>query len=211
MRITAEAKTATRSRILEIAARLFQKDGWDGTTTRSIAVDAGIATGTLFNYFPSKEQIAAALLEEELECAREDFLRHRSPDNTLEEDLFSLIWTGLKGLRKYRAFAGPAMETVFSPLARPTAGAPGDAIRVAHLELVERIVVGHGIAAPLPPVTIQLYWTLYLGVAAFWAADHSPHQEDTLALLDQSLKLLAASLRNRPAMHKEKEDERESE
>jgi hypothetical protein len=41
-------------------------------------------------------------------------------------------------------------------------------------------------------VTLQLYWTLYLGVVAYWAADDSPHQEDTLALLDRSTKLFAA-------------------
>lgn len=51
----------------------------------------------------------------------------------------------------------------------------------------------HGVARPLPPVVLQLYWTLYLGVFAFWAADESPHQEDTLALLDRSLKLFAAA------------------
>jgi len=38
---------------------------------------------------------------------------------------------------------------------------------------------------------MQLYWTLYLGVIAYWAADDSPNQEDTLALLDQSTKLFA--------------------
>jgi hypothetical protein len=42
---------------------------------------------------------------------------------------------------------------------------------------------------------MQLYWTLYLGVFAYWAADESANQEDTLALLDQSLKLFVASLR----------------
>jgi hypothetical protein len=43
-------------------------------------------------------------------------------------------------------------------------------------------------------VTVQLYWTLYLGVLAYWAADESPGQEDSLTLLDQSLKLFVASL-----------------
>jgi hypothetical protein len=44
-------------------------------------------------------------------------------------------------------------------------------------------------------VFLQLYWTLYLGVFAFWAADDSPGQEDSLALLDQSLKLYVAALK----------------
>jgi hypothetical protein len=41
---------------------------------------------------------------------------------------------------------------------------------------------------------MQVYWTLYLGVFAYWAADESPHQEDTMALLDHSLRLFAGSL-----------------
>jgi hypothetical protein len=44
---------------------------------------------------------------------------------------------------------------------------------------------------------MQLYWTLYLGVLAYWATDVSPKQEDTMALLDQSLKLFVASLGGR--------------
>jgi hypothetical protein len=33
-----------------------------------------------------------------------------------------------------------------------------------------------------------------LGVLAYWATDVSPKQEDTMALLDRSLKLFVASL-----------------
>jgi hypothetical protein len=48
----------------------------------------------------------------------------------------------------------------------------------------------------LSPVTLQVYWTLYIGVLVFWAADKSPKQEDTLALLDQSLTMFVAWLRS---------------
>ena len=194
MRITAEAKSATRRRILEAATGLFVSDGWQNTTTRGIALAAGIATGTLFNYFPTKEAIAASLVAEALERAGEEFRSGRHPENSLEADLFTLIWCGLRGLREFRKFLAPASETIFSPLARQSPDSPGDAIRVDHLELVQSIVTSHGLPASLPAVTVQLYWTLYLGVFAYWAADESPGQEDTLALLDQSLKLFVASL-----------------
>jgi len=52
-------------------------------------------------------------------------------------------------------------------------------------------------------VTLQLYWTLYLGVFAYWATDESPQQEDSLAVLDQSLKLFVTLL-NRPRERKKK-------
>jgi len=194
MRITADAKTITRQRILEASTNLFKIDGWQNTTTRGIAVAAGIATGTLFNYFPTKESIAAAIIAEALSRAGEEFSLFHGEDNSLEADLFALIWSGLSHLREFRKFLAPASETIFSPLARPSPDSPGDAIRVDHLELVEATITSHGFTDPRSAVTVQLYWTLYLGVFAFWAADDSPGQEDTLALLDQSLKLYVASL-----------------
>src|SRR5580704_13785053 len=112
MRITSQAKAATGQRILQSAAELLRTAGWEATTTREIAAAAGIANGTLFNYFPCKEAIAAALIAQALETS------HPAEGSSLEEDLFSLIWGGLKSLREYRDFLGPAAETIFSPLAQ---------------------------------------------------------------------------------------------
>jgi AcrR family transcriptional regulator len=194
MRITAEAKAETRERILRAAARLFKKNGWQETTTRGIAVAAGIATGTLFNYFATKEAIAADLIATALRRAGEAFSADRGEGRSLEADLFAFIWTGFSNLRGFREFLAAASETIFSPLVRSSCDSPGDAIRVDHLEQVEAIVSSHGVPGPRSAVAVQLYWTVYLGAFAFWAADDSPGQEDTLALLDQSLKLFAASL-----------------
>lgn len=176
---------------MSVAVKLFAKQGWDGTTTRDLATAAGIATGTLFNYFQSKEAVAAALVSESLAKAQHEFEAKRDTGQSLEEDLFSLIWTGLKSLRKMRGVLASALETILSPLARSSSQSPGESIRVNHLDAVERIILAHGIPGPLPAVTLQLYWTLYLGVIAYWAADDSPNQEDTLALLDESTKLFA--------------------
>ena len=189
MKNLSEAKVATRERIVVAAVKLFADEGWERTTTRELAAAAGIATGTLFNYFQSKEAVVAALVSEALAAVQPEF-----EGQSLEEDLFSLIWTGLKSLGKLRKVLASAAETIFSPLARSSQQCAGDSIRVHHLELVQQIVTSHGVPGLLPAVTMQLYWTLYMGVFAFWAADESPNQEDTLALLDQTLKLFAGSL-----------------
>lgn len=191
MRITAEAKTATRERIIKVAAELFTTEGWESTTTRSIASAAGIATGTLFNYFDSKEAIVAELISDALGKAEREI--QKRDDESLEEELFTFIWTELSALRDYRRFMADAAETILSPLRRYAKESAGDAIRANHLEAIEQILAGHGVTQPAT-LTMQLYWTLYLGVFAHWATDESPSQEDTLALLDQSLKLFIAAL-----------------
>jgi AcrR family transcriptional regulator len=47
----------TRSKILQSAQKLFARQGFDGTTTKDLAQDAGVAEGTLFRYFTNKKAI----------------------------------------------------------------------------------------------------------------------------------------------------------
>src|SRR5689334_16484560 len=65
---SARRKIATEERrraILEAARAVFARQGYADTVVEDIAAQAGIAKGTLYLYFPSKEQIyLAALLEQ---------------------------------------------------------------------------------------------------------------------------------------------------
>jgi AcrR family transcriptional regulator len=207
MRVTLQTKTATKERIVDTASKLFARRGWEGTTTRDLALAAGIATGTLFNYFQSKEAIAAELIAAALSRWQREFADGEQRGQSLEEDIFALVWGGLKSLRDLRPVLSPALDTVLSPLARSSPACAGDAIRAGHLEAVERLILDSGVPGPLPALTMQIYWTLYLGIVSYWAADDSPHQEDTLALLDQTTKLFTASLRGLKGVGNERESE----
>lgn len=46
-----------KEQILSAALRLFNTYGFDKTPTSLIAKEAGVATGTLFHYFPTKEEL----------------------------------------------------------------------------------------------------------------------------------------------------------
>lgn len=189
MRITADAKESTRRKILEVSQDLFRTAGFEATTTRDIASAAEIATGTLFNYFSTKEAIVAALATEALQRLP---ARHKDqPAESLNEALFHLIASGLRLLKPYRNFLTPVLELTFSPLART---GTGDSLRADHMEQVVSLGRHYGLEARLTPVAMQLYWSLYLGVLSFWVNDASPKQEDTLALLDQSLEMFVGWL-----------------
>src|SRR5215203_1408635 len=98
MRVTADTKAATRRKILEAARRLFAEQGYDATTTRDVAAAAGIASGTLFNYFATKEAIVACLAAEAMEEALADARSRDDAAETFEEDLFALVAAGLRKL-----------------------------------------------------------------------------------------------------------------
>lgn len=62
MRVVKEAEER-RNEILDTAERLFVEKGFDGTSTNDILNDIGIARGTLYYHFKSKEDILDAMIE----------------------------------------------------------------------------------------------------------------------------------------------------
>jgi AcrR family transcriptional regulator len=197
MRVTSKTKQRTRAKILQETAKLFQQKGFEETTTRDIAARAGIATGTLFNYFPTKEALALAIVGKRLEEAREEFRARLRGDEDLNERLFAHVATSLRHLREHRGYLGQLLERSRGPIAGDSADVNGaEAVRSSHLATVREILSSNGAREEeeLSELTLHLYWTLFLGVVSFWAADRSPHQEDTLVLLDQSMTLYVNSL-----------------
>jgi len=63
-RTTAQTRSRTRRRLLEVAAEHFARDGLDGANINAISTAAGYAKGTVYNHFPSKEAPFAAVVAE---------------------------------------------------------------------------------------------------------------------------------------------------
>ena len=55
---------ANRERIFKAATAIFRKQGFHGTSTRDIALKAGVSLGNIYNHFPTKEKLFATLLAE---------------------------------------------------------------------------------------------------------------------------------------------------
>ena len=75
-------KQRTKRAVMEIALRLFAKQGFDATTVEEICAEAEISPSTFFRYFPTKE--AAAFPDEDERIAVvERALRERPADEPL--------------------------------------------------------------------------------------------------------------------------------
>jgi AcrR family transcriptional regulator len=51
--------------ILEAAARILEREGFEGYTTNAVAERAGVSIGSLYQYFPNKDAITKALIQRE--------------------------------------------------------------------------------------------------------------------------------------------------
>jgi AcrR family transcriptional regulator len=63
-RVSADTKQATRAKLLAAAAHEFGRVGLERANVDAISLAAGYAKGTIYNYFPSKEELFLAVVEE---------------------------------------------------------------------------------------------------------------------------------------------------
>jgi len=96
---------ATVDAILTAAAHILVKHGYEGSTTARVAERAGVSIGSLYQYFPNKEALIIALIEQH---GRETLaLIERTLEDpalvTLEDGLRALIRAGCEAHRIHPA------------------------------------------------------------------------------------------------------------
>jgi len=64
----------TKQKILNAALKLFAKNGYNGTTTRAIAIEAGLNELTLFRRFGTKENLFKEVMLQNNEQLKENFI-----------------------------------------------------------------------------------------------------------------------------------------
>jgi AcrR family transcriptional regulator len=78
-------KAANRTAILDAARVVFSQIGYGAATVRDIVRETDLATGTFYNYFPDKESVLHALLDEAASEIRSRVRAARTASRTVEE------------------------------------------------------------------------------------------------------------------------------
>jgi len=196
----AQSKEAIRKRIVTAALNLFQTKGFDPTTTKAIARKAGIAEGTVFNYFKSKEDIALHFFEQEVDQAiaavRGNPRLRKAP---LEEKLFTLVHSQLEFLAPHERFIGAAFIHALKPAsALGIFSHRAQELRHRYVGFVQELFeesLPKQQHNPLSWVAPEAFWIFYLGALLYWLHDSSPGKQHTLAFLDRSLSIGVSMLK----------------
>ncbi|MBN2028047.1 MAG: TetR/AcrR family transcriptional regulator [Actinobacteria bacterium] len=90
---TEEEKEERRHAIMEAAKKRFQRFGFSKTTVEEIAADTGISKGTIYLYFPTKEDIFTEIMANEaLELER--LMYHAVKDEKSVRKQLEMIFIG---------------------------------------------------------------------------------------------------------------------
>src|ERR1700761_597534 len=89
-------KAATRTRLLEAAAKVYSTHGFAGATLDDVAEEAGLTKGALYGHFGSKDNLLVALMEEYLaaEIAEQVSLFDRDETTWKRPQAGSDVWMG---------------------------------------------------------------------------------------------------------------------
>lgn len=82
---------ARKKEILDVAEELFAAKGYDGTSTTDILERVGIARGTLYYHFKSKEEILDALIDRTIQGMVQNIRAALSDKTTAPQKLVSFV------------------------------------------------------------------------------------------------------------------------
>lgn len=186
------------ARILAAGRELFARDGFDSTTTRALAQQAGIGAGTLFLYFPEKRDLLLRLFKDDIEPV------HRAAVASLDAGLplLDAVLRVFRSLYDYYA-RDPRLSRVFlSELAflDPARGADLALFTFEFLQAIARLVTTSRERQELAPDTDPLavartMFRLYYAVLIEWISGVLPTpaaaEHELRASLEQLLRGIA--------------------
>ena len=183
----------TRALILDTALAMFRERGYEQTTMRAIAQQAGVSLGNAYYYFRSKEHLIQAFYQ----SLHDDHVALALPAlekaETLKARLLAVVRLKIETMKPYHQFAGVLFKTAADPQSplNPFAD-EANPVRMASIKLFEKVVEGSTARIPkdLKAELPYLLWVFHMGIILFWIHDRSPKHRRTYRLIDHTVELV---------------------
>jgi len=183
----------TRTLILDTALDLLAERGYEKTTMRAIAENAGVSLGNAYHYFESKEHLIQAFYhrthEEHVAASQPIFEKEKN----LKARLLAILRLKIQTLEPYHEFAGALFKTAANPTSplNPFSD-ESDPVRHESIELFAQVVDGSNTSVPkdLRAELPYLLWVYHMGITLFWIHDRSPKNRRTYRLVDHTVDLV---------------------
>ncbi|WP_328330382.1 MULTISPECIES: TetR/AcrR family transcriptional regulator [unclassified Streptomyces] len=182
----------TRTLILETALRLFQERGYDKTTMRVIAREAGVSVGNAYYYFAGKEHLIQGFYDRigaEHRAAVRDVLDH---ETDLEKRLSGVLTAWLDVAAPYHEFAAQFFKNAADPESPLSPfSAESEAARETAISIHREVLAGAKAKIPgeLADVLPELMWLSQMGLVLYWVFDRSPERERSRRLAGRGARL----------------------
>lgn len=184
---------AASDHLYATAIRMIADRGYEATTLRDIAKEAGVSVGLLYRYFPSKRAVVIALYDElSSEYARQ---AAEIPRGRWRDRFIFALNTSLHVLEPHRVALRALTPILVGDPEQGIFSARTAFSRLRIQQVFEQAVVG-SIDAPnrrLAAVLGRLLYLVHLAVLLWWLLDKSSRQRATVALVSLIKQLLPSA------------------
>ncbi len=158
-------KEETELALLEAGEQIFAEQGVLGTRVEDISKRAGVAVGTLYNYFEDREQLLAALMvRRRAELVKTlDEVSQQARGKPWHEEFEAFLRATLTYLEKHRRFFAIQIQSELLTPRRPDGAANGSGLDDLYA-LMEQLVRRGVTKGVLKPAFANLYPALLLGM-----------------------------------------------
>jgi AcrR family transcriptional regulator len=193
----------TRERILEAALLLFAEKGYEATTMRDVAREAGASLGLAYRYFASKEEFALALYMRLAEGS-EGWAREGLVGGTVAERFERAMVAKLDQVSPHRGPLAALLSRALDPSSPISALGEGTAAVREKMGGVFLEVVRGASDAPAERQARELgnlLYALHIAILLYWFHDKTPEARATRELVGSArdaLRYLRPALRLPP-------------
>ncbi|MFI1466369.1 TetR family transcriptional regulator [Streptomyces wuyuanensis] len=188
----------TRTLILETALRLFQERGYDKTTMRAIAQEAGVSVGNAYYYFSSKEHLVQGFYDriaEQHQAAVAEVLDGGEKDLTARVRGVLLGWLDIA--EPYHEFAAQFFKNAADPDSPLSPFSPeSEGPREAAIDVHRRVLSGASVKVDpeLADALPRLLWLQQMGLVLFWVYDRSEGCANSRRLVERLAPVTARAI-----------------
>ncbi|MFJ6574199.1 TetR family transcriptional regulator [Streptomyces sp. NPDC091292] len=182
----------TRTLILETALRLFQERGYDKTTMRAIAQEAGVSVGNAYYYFGSKEHLVQGFYDRiaaEHQAAVRPLL---DQETDLQARLAGVLTIWVDVAAPYHEFAAQFFKNAADPESPLSPFSPeSEHARESAIAVHREVLAGSKAKVPaeLADVLPELMWLSQMGLVLFWVFDRSEGRARSRRLAERGARL----------------------
>jgi AcrR family transcriptional regulator len=184
----------TRALILETALRLFQEHGYDKTTMRAIAKEAGVSVGNAYYYFAGKEHLIQGFYDRIAEEHRLAVREVLDRETDLEARLAGVLRVWLDIAAPYHEFAVQFFKNAADPDSPLSPFSPeSEHARVQAIGVHKEVLSGAKtkVAPELRDVLPELMWLSQMGLVLYWVFDRTEGRERSYRLAERGARLTA--------------------
>jgi AcrR family transcriptional regulator len=156
-RLTPERRSARRQQILDAARQCFLREGFHATSMKHVLDAAQLSAGAVYNYFPSKDDLIAAISEDALAEVAATFDKMREGELPPLDEALTAVFTHRAPMDAQRESAKLLVQVWAESLRSPALGAKVAPIFGAVRDVFIRLVATYQEADAIPPAVPAEY------------------------------------------------------